>query len=459
MASLIENLIAPGPSASPAGAAGGGAPAAPAPFTKEAAVARRFGLGALALAFGGFLVWAALAPLDEGVPSVGTVAIDTKRKPVQHLTGGIVREVLVREGEQVREGQRLVRLDEAATRGNYEAIRQRYFGLRAMQARLVAEQAGADALSFHADLAAESNDPLIREHMRSQDQLFHSRRAALRAELQALEEGMAGQGAVIESARGQIASRRGQLDLLQEELGQTRELVKEGYAPRNRQLELERMAAEVRASLADLQGTVLRAQRSISELRQRQVQRRQEYRKEVDSMLADVAREVDADGRKFHALRDDLERMEIRSPATGQVVGLAVQTAGAVISPGQKLMDIVPGSEGLLVESRVPPHLIDRVHAGLPVDVRFAAFAHSPQLVVDGELVSIAGDLLADPNTNVHYYLARVAVTPAGLRQLGQRVLQPGMPVEVVLKTGERSLLTYLLHPLTKRLAGAMKEE
>jgi len=141
------------------------------------------------------------------------------------------------------------------------------------------------------------------------------------------------------------------------------------------------------------------------------------------------------------------------------VVGLSVQTVGAVISPGQKLMDIVPEGERLMLETKVPPHLIDRVHAGLPVDVRFAAFAHSPQLVVDGELVSISGDLLTEPQTNAMYYLARVALTPEGLRRLGPRTLQPGMPVEVVLKTGERSLLAYLLHPLSKRMAAAMKEQ
>jgi protease secretion system membrane fusion protein len=122
-------------------------------------------------------------------------------------------------------------------------------------------------------------------------------------------------------------------------------------------------------------------------------------------------------------------------------------------------MDIVPEGERLMLEAKVPPHLIDRIHAGLPVDVRFAAFAHSPQLVVDGELVSISGDLLTEPQTNVAYYLARVALTPEGLRRLGPRTLQPGMPVEVVLKTGERSLLAYLLHPLSKRMAAAMKEE
>jgi protease secretion system membrane fusion protein len=261
------------------------------------------------------------------------------------------------------------------------------------------------------------------------------------------------------SQQAQLTHRRGQLALLNEELGHTRGLVQEGFAPRNRQLELERMVAESRASIAELTGGAQRAQRAVAELRQRQALRREEYRKEVEAQHAEVAREVEADESKYRALREELARIEIKSPAAGQVVGLTVQTVGAVISPGQKLMDIVPDGERLMLEAKVPPHLIDRVHAGLPVDVRFAAFAHAPQLVVDGELVSISGDLLLEPQTNVSYYLARVALTPEGLKRLGGRTLQPGMPVEVVLKTGERSLLAYLLHPLSKRMAAAMKEQ
>jgi len=141
------------------------------------------------------------------------------------------------------------------------------------------------------------------------------------------------------------------------------------------------------------------------------------------------------------------------------VFALATQTVGGVISPGQKLLDVVPANESLLLETRVLPHLIDSVIAGMPVDVRFSSFAHSPQLVVEGKLVSVSADLLTDPQNGMAYYLARVAVTPEGLKKLGKRQMQPGMPVEVVLRTGERSMLTYLMHPLTKRIAASMNEE
>lgn len=421
--------------------------------------AGRFGLWALAIGFGGFLLWAAIAPLDEGVAAAGVVAIDTKRKTVQHLSGGIVKEVLVREGDEVDEGQSLIRLDSAVARANHESVRQRYLGLRAMQGRLQAEQTGAGSIAFHPDLQAAATDPLIRQQMQNQEQLFLTRRSLLRSDLQSIEESIQGQEGLLQAYSGMMENRRNQLRLINEELTNLRGLVKEGYAPRNRQLEMERLVAESSAAIADLQGNTVRARRAIGELRQRALSRQQEYRKEVETQLADVSREVLSDNEKLHAVTDDLGRTEIKAPASGQVVGLAVQTVGGVVQPGQKLMDIVPKDAPLLLEARVAPHLIDRVHADLPVDVRFSSFAHSPQLVVDGKVVSISGDLLTEPQTNVSYYLARVQVTPEGLKHLGKRQLQPGMPVEVIFKTGERSMLTYLLHPLTKRLAASMIEE
>jgi membrane fusion protein, protease secretion system len=421
----------------------------------------RKALWVLGIGFGGFLLWASLAPLDEGVPTMGMVTIDTKRKTVQHLTGGIVKEVLVREGETGQEGQVLMRLDEAVTRANYESIRQRYLGLSAMQSRLRAEQSGASALVFEKDvLETAAADAFVAQQVNNQRQLFDTRRMGLQSDLQGMQEAIEGVKAQRDAVRLMKTQREQQLNLLKEELANMRELVREGYAPRNRQLELERMSADIQASIADLNGNSIRAERSIAELNQRMLSRKAEYRKEVESLLADVAREVQVDAEKYIAERNNLQRVDIRSPAAGQVVGLAVQTVGAVVQPGQNLMNVVPDEQSLLLETQVPPHLIDKVYAGLDADIRFNTFAHSPQLVVEGKVLSISADLLTDPQNPQHsYFLARLEVTPEGMKTLGKRQMQPGMPAEVVIKTGERSMLNYMLNPLLKRLASSMKEE
>ena len=299
-------------------------------------VARK-GLIVLAVGFGGFLLWAGLAPLDEGVPTQGMVTLDTKRKTVQHLSGGIVKEVLVQEGQQVKEGQVLLRLDGAVAKANYEAVRQRYLGYRAMQSRLFAEQAGRTEIDFHQDVKTSMTDPLIKQQVVTQQQLIQARRAALAADLQGIQENIQGLKEQLGSYQNILVQRRNQLSLLTEELTNTRGMVKEGYAPRNRQLELERMVAESNAAIADLTGNSMRVNRQVAELMQRSMARQQEYRKEIESQLAEVTREVQSDAEKFVAVSADLDRIEIKSPANGQVVGLSVQTVGAVLQPDPPL--------------------------------------------------------------------------------------------------------------------------
>jgi protease secretion system membrane fusion protein len=367
--------------------------------------------------------------------------------------------VLVREGQQVKEDQVLVRLDPATSKANFEQSRQKYMTLRAMEGRLVAEQTRSGKITFHPDLVQESGDPMIKSLMTTQEQLLAARQANLGADLQSLRQQIEGQQQSVQAYKSMIESRKTQLSLLTEELRNTRGLVSEGYAPRTRQWELERNVADVSAALSDLQGNILRTLASVGDLRSRLVSREQDYRKEIEQQMADVKSQVQAEAERYRALRDDLARIEIKSPAAGQVVGLAVQTPGGVIQPAQKLMDIVPSDEPLLLEAKVQPNFIDRVHAGLPVDIRFNSFAHSPTLVVDGKVLSVSKDLITDPNNpNMAYYLARVQVTPEGMHKLGPRQLQAGMPTEMIFRTGERSLLNYLLGPLYKRMSASMKE-
>ena len=421
--------------------------------------ASRVGLWALAIGFGGFLIWAAFAPLDEGIVAPGVVSVDTHRKPVQHLTGGIIKEVFVREGQQVKEGQVLMKLDEAAAKAAYEASRQKYFTLRAMESRLNAEQASSQKMVFTPEVTeAAAKDPMIKAQLTTQEQLLAARRGNLEGDLASLRQQIKGQEESISSYKLILDSRKTQLSLLANELKNTRELADEGYAPRTKVWELERNVADANAAISDAVGNIQRAVAGIGDLRSRIISRQQDYNKDVQQQMSDVKAQVEAEAEHLRSLTGDLGRIDIKSPATGQVVGLAMQSPGGVVQPGAKIMDIVPKDEPLLLEAKVPPNYIDRMHAGLPVDVRFSSFANTPTLVVEGKAISVSSDLITDPDTHQSYYLARVEVTPEGRKQLGNRKLEAGMPTDMVFRTGERSLLTYLLGPLYKRAAASMKE-
>ncbi|MFM7660859.1 MAG: HlyD family efflux transporter periplasmic adaptor subunit, partial [Betaproteobacteria bacterium] len=285
--------------------------------------------------------------------------------------------------------------------------------------------------------------------------------------LGALQENMLGLEAQQVGSKALLVQRRASLELLREQAQQTRALAEEGYLPRNRQLELDRQLSDLRGQISDLEAGIERGSRSVAEIRLRMEQRRSDYRKEVDTQLADVRREVEALEERLQAVKLELGRTLLRSPASGQVIGLMVQSPGAVIGPGMKVMDIVPEREALLVEARLPPQYIDRVRQEQEVDVRFSVFANTPQLVVPGKVISLSSDLISDaagmsrqPGSPPEYYLVRVGLDDdVALSVLKHRRIQPGMPADVVIKTGERSLLRYLLRPLTKRIAASLKEE
>lgn len=422
----------------------------------------RIGLGALILGFGGFLLWAAFVPLDQGVPSVGTVAVETKRKVVQHLQGGIVESVLVREGQWVEYQQPLLRLDAAVTRANYETVRQQRYSLSCVESRLLAEQQGLASIAFDPLLlAAARSDPQLATQMRLQEKLMANRRQSFDAALAVMRESALGYQSIIASSDQVAHNLVLQRDSLLKELTGVRDMVREGYLPVSRQMEMERMLASLASQYAENQSSQTRAQQSILELKQRELVQRADFQKEIEQQLSELRPQLQALNERFKAISDELERIEIRSPAKGQVVGLSVQTIGSVVQPGQRIMDIVPLGEALIVEARIEAHLIDRIRTGAQVDLRFASFANTPQLVVAGTIQSISSDVVADPTAShlPPFYLGRVAVSAEGMRELGHRKLQPGMPVEVIFKTGQRTLLQYIVNPLVKRMASSLKEE
>lgn len=420
------------------------APARMLPLPSDTGKVIRGGMLLLVLGFGGFMAWAIWAPLDEGVPAPGTVMVESSRKQVQHPSGGVVKEILVREAQAVRAGDILLRMEDTQARSAFDATQQTLFYLQAMEARLLAEQGGRRDVRFEDELLRETH-PKALEHMEAQRRLFAARRNALAGQVAVVEESAA-------AAEAQAVGLEEQIRFLRPQLEGMRDLAAEGYAPRNRQLELERQ-------LADLQGNAVRARRSVAEAKLRMIQLRQDFLREVETQMADIKRERATSAERLRAQREDFERTLVRAPADGSVTGLAVHTVGGVIGTGQKLMEIVPAGEALILEAQVAPHMIDRVHAGLSADITLSAFVSAPDMVIGGRVISISADAL--PSTQPQeppYYLARIEVTPEGLKKLGSLQLQPGMQASVVIKTGERSLMSYLMKPLMRRLRMALTE-
>ncbi len=422
---------------------------------------RPIAIGA-ALLVGAFLVfvlWACFAPLDEGVPASGMVAVESRRKVVQHMTGGVIRKILVKEAQEVTPGEPLIQLDDTTQKANYDAARQQYFALQATADRLHAESVRADRITFSPALLSAAEDSAAVENMNIQKQLFVTRRNALQGDLAILEAAQRSAEEQIQGLEAQARGKQQQLRFVQEQLAGSRELAREGYLPRNRLFEEERLAADLQASSTELQSTVLRARSNAIEAKQRAAQRLRDYQKEVETQYSDYRREAMLAAERMRSTKEEFARTVIRSPVDGYVNGLAAMTEGGVVTPGARLMDIVPKDEALILEVNVDPNVIDRVYAGLPVNVSVHAFVNDPNLLLDGVVESVSADIVSDSRPNVPpHYLARVRVTPEGMRELGSRVLQPGMPVQVMIKTGERTLMQYMLKPLLMRLNSAMKE-
>jgi protease secretion system membrane fusion protein len=240
-----------------------------------------------------------------------------------------------------------------------------------------------------------------------------------------------------------------------------RELAKEGYVARNRMLELERTYAQLQGAVSENIGNIGRARSQVIELTLRKAQRREDYQKEVRTQLADSQKEADALGARLEAQKYDLANVEVKAPVDGTVVNLAVFTEGGVVNPGFKMMDIVPADDPLIVEGNLPTNLVDKVHAGLKVELIFAAFNTNRTPHIEGEVETVSADRSVDERSGMPYYKVRVKVTPAGQKMIAAHKLHiiPGMPVELFVKTGERTMMNYLLKPVFDRAKSSMSED
>ena len=409
----------------------------------------------------GFLLWASFAPLDKGVPLSGVVAKEGNRKAVQYLSGGTVQDILVKDGDIVKAGQVLVRMNDVQATSALQISMAQYVAARAAEARLTAELNGAKSVTFPKSLEAYKADPRTQESMALQQQLFSSRQLALHSELDAMSETISGLTAQAHGLEESRDSKKAELGFLREQLDNSRDLAKEGYIPRSHLLDIERTYASVNGAISEDIGNIARAHSQITEQNLRRVQRTQEYQKEVRTQLSDVQKEADSLESRIKGQSFEVGNTEVRSPADGIVVATSVFTKGGVVAAGAHMMDIVPTDDPLVVEGQLAVNLIDRVHTGLPVELVFSAFNSNKTPHIPGTVIQVAADRTVDERTGNAYYKVRARVTPEGSRLIAVKKMDvvPGMPVELFVKTGERTMMSYLLKPIFDRSKSALTEE
>ncbi|MDZ5460316.1 HlyD family type I secretion periplasmic adaptor subunit [Azohydromonas lata] len=429
------------------------------PVLLEESQVRRSAVRIVVVTFALFFAWAVLAPLDAGVVMEGNVTVAGNRKSVQHPGGGVVQELLVREGTQVHQGDVVLKVNPLDSEANLTGAELQYINLLATESRLLAERTGSE-IRWKPELAQfGASDTRVAEAKMVQLQLLGSRRAELESQQHILREQLTSQQAQAQSMVKVITEKRSQLELVAREARNTVQLAKEGYVPESKANEVLRTQSALQSDMANLAAEASRTQASIASTQLQAAQQRSAYLKDIDNQLSELQKNREAFLSRVESLKFARNLTEVKAPVSGTVVALKVNTVGGVISAGQVLMEIVPAGGKLIVEAQVPPVSIDKVKQGLPADLRFSAFNQRNTPVIAGVVKLVGADKVTEPNGKGEFYLAQIETTEDGLKRLGEHRIQPGMPVEVIVKTGERSFMSYLVKPLTDRFARSFKED
>lgn len=422
-----------------------------------------FGLSVIVLMLGGIGVWAATVEIAGAVLAIGNVVVDSSVKKVQHPTGGVVGAIYVKEGQHVDAGQVVMRLDETVTRANLQMVSKALDEIVVRQARLKAEQAGLSAVAYPDSILARQSEPALAEIVTSETMLFESRRSAREGLKSQLRERIAQLGEEIEGLVAQQAARRQELVYAQAELEGLVELEGKNLVSTPRITAARRTVAQLEGDIAQVAAQTAQARGRIAEIDLQILQLDQDLKTEVGKELRDQqGREAEFSERRV-AAEDQLKRVDIRAPQSGTVHQLSVHTVGGVISPSEPVMLVVPNADRLVIDAKVEPQAIDQVRVGQLAHVRFSAFNQRTTPEVVAKVTRVSADLLVDQVAGggaqaVPYYSVRLELTDESRAELGELRLVPGMPAEVHITTGERTVLSYFSKPLTDQFARAFKE-
>lgn len=421
------------------------------PF-RDIRVAAMSGVLALGLGLGSVGVWSTTAPLAGAVIAGGQVVVESNLRRIQHPTGGVVAEIFVEDGDIVKAGEVLVRLDATTARANLAIIEIQYFQMLARKARLEAERDDLAEVTLPQELQERGGDPAVQSIVAGELSVFRSRREARQGQMSQLRERISQTREEIGGLEAQADAAARQIELIEEELKGIRQLFDQDLLPMSRLTALERDAAELLGTKGQFVAETARARGRISETELQILQVDQDFKSEVSAELRDVEGKIaDLQERRIAAI-DQMDRIDIRSPQDGVVHQSMVHTVGGVVSAGEQIMMIVPQEDGLVVDAMIDPRMIDRIALGQEVRLRFPAFdtTTTPDLV--GTVVRIAADITHNSDTGQSYYLVRVGLSEPERRKLAGKPLVPGMPVETYIQTGERTALAYLLKPLRDQL-------
>jgi HlyD family secretion protein/epimerase transport system membrane fusion protein len=419
---------------------------------------RLIGYVALVVFFGGFGSWAALSPLASAAVSPGVVSPDGSRKTVAHLEGGIVREIAVREGDTVHRGQKLLTLEDVRARAEFEALRERFVHLVTLEARLLAELVDATEIERPASLE-RFPDAAVTPALLAQQRLLESRRAAFAGREQILAQRIKQLEAEIAGLEAVIVAQDEQIALISEEVDTVADLLAKGLGGKPRLLALKRTRADIRAEQATSRASIARNEQAIGETRIRLLTMHEQLREAVSDELSRVRSELATVKSQLPSREDVLERTLVAAPLDGTVVNLRVTTESGVIQPGEPLLDLVPVEPTLIIDARVKPIDMDTVRTGQPARVIFPAYGQRNLPQITGRLRSVSADRLIDERSGEPYFLAKVEVDEAELQRLAPEIeLTPGMPAEVMILTGERTMLDYLVRPFIQSITRSFRE-
>jgi HlyD family secretion protein len=411
--------------------------------------------GVLVFGLGG---WAATTNLAGAVLAPGQLVVDGRVKKIQHPTGGVVGELLVRDGDAVKAGAVLMRLDAVATSANLAMVRNGIAEFASRQARLLAEQGGRDAVVFPPELAARADEPAIRELMDGELRLFDTRRAARLAQKAQMSERVEQLREQIQGLNEQVTGKKREIQLVESELAGVRDLWSKNLVPVTRVSTLERDAARLQGEHGQLLSTMAQTRGKITETEQQRLQIDQDLRTEVNKEMGEVRSRLADLGEKRIAAEDQLQRLELRAPTDGVVHQLAVHTVGGVIAPGEPVMVLVPKADLLTIEARIAPQEIDQVRVGQPTIVVFPAFNRHTTPELNAQVSFVSADVTQDQKSGNTYYTVRITPSAEELTRLEGLKLVPGMPVESFIRTDDRKVISYLTKPLTDQMRKTWRE-